>query len=97
MNDGKAMEAFADNLWNNYMKQKVEALIQNDMRAFRAFVTANPGGGALTVQRPFDAETMTLKCVGSLSGASIGTQVICVELGSLSNAFVLCRADLGNL
>ena len=97
MNDNKAMEAFAENLWQNYMKQKVEALVQSDMRAFRAVVTANAGNGTLTVQRPFDSETMTLKCVGSMEDADAGTQVICVELGSLSNSFVLCRADLGNL
>lgn len=97
------MEAFADNLWENYMKQKVNAVLQSNLSAFRAVITARPGGGKLTVKRPFDFDkdgnpvTMTLKCAGSMTTAAVGTEVLCVSIGSASNSFVLCKADLSNL
>ena len=103
MTDNKAMEEFASNLWENYMKEKAQELLQNNLSAFRAVVTANPGGGTLTVQRPFDFDkegnqvSMTLKCAGSMEEATSGTEVLCIVIGTVSNSFVLCNADLSNL
>lgn len=103
MGEDRAMEEFAENLWNNFLKEKAEKMMAQCMKGFRCVVTANPGGGVLTVQRPFDYDadgnpvSMTLKCAASLSSVTVGTQLLAVSLGSMSNAFILCKTDLSNL
>lgn len=104
ISENKAMEQFAENLWTNFLQKKTEEMIANGLHGFRAVVTGRQGNGIkLIVQRPFDNDSdgnpvsMTLPCVASMSTATVGTQVLCVYFGTISNAFVLCKADLSNL
>lgn len=103
MAGNREMAEFAENLWDNYLKEKAIDLLKNQIFGFRAVVTARPGGGKLTVQRPFDYDSdgnpvsLTLPCAGSMTGVSVGTQVLCLGLGTMSNAFILSKADLSNL
>lgn len=92
------MHSFASALWERFIKRRVQELKRQDMTGYRAAVVTNNGDGTLTVQRPFETTTMTLPCVGSLKNvAAAGDQVLVCAIGGLSNAFVLCKADLSNL
>lgn len=95
----EAMEQFARQLWQRYFRPKiVQELLSHSINGFKATVTANNGNGTLTVKRPFDSVSMTLKCTSALAAeAEAGDQVLVVELGDASNAFILCRTDLSGL
>lgn len=103
MADGKEMSEFADNLWENFLKEKAAALFKNQIFGFRAVVSDNPGDGKLSVRRPFDYDRdgapveLTMPCAASLADAEVGTQVLCLGLGTMSNTFVFSKADLSNL
>jgi len=101
MDESRYMAEFASLLWSRYIRDRVREELLHSMQAFRAEVVTNNGDGTLTVQRPFETITLTLKAAASLSGASAGDQVLVVGIGdksnAMSNAFVLCAADLSNL
>lgn len=91
------MKIFADNLWE-YFKPMLTERLEHNIGWFRAVVTANPGGGKLTIQRPFD-EPFTVKCVTSMAGAQAGTNVLVFTFGDNlgTNAVVMGDADAHNI
>lgn len=92
-----AMHSFASALWNRFLKRRVQDMKQQDMLGYRAEVVTNNGNGTLTVQRPFETTVLTLKCAGSMASTAVaGDQVLICAIGGLSNAFILCFADLRN-
>lgn len=100
-NEQEAMRDLASLLWNRFLRERVLEELTHEMNAFRAEVKSNPGDGFLEVKRPFETATLTLRAVGSLSGAQEGDQVLIVGIGgkskALSNALVLCYWDGRNL
>lgn len=99
--DNSYMAEFASLLWSRYIRDRVREELLHSLQAYRAEVVTNNGDGTLTVQRPFEPNSITLKCVSSLSSVAAGAQVLVVGIGdksnALTNAFVLCKADLSNL
>lgn len=95
----KAMEELAKQMWERYFKQKVVSdLLNHSLDGYKAEVISNNGNGTLTVRRPFDEVSMTLKCPPALAtSAQAGDQVLVVTLGDMSNAFILCKTDLTGL
>lgn len=98
-NISEEMFNFASTMWRRFFRKKVKELpeLRHSLLGYKAQVTANNGDGTLTVQRPFETETLTLRCASSLTGAAVGDQVLIVALGGLENAFILCKTDLSNL
>ena len=91
------MKLFADNLWE-YFRPMLTERLEHNIGWFRAVVTANPGGGKLTIQRPFD-DPFTVKCVSSMEGAQVGTNVLVFTFGENlgTNAVVMGDADAHNI
>lgn len=80
-NEQAVMAEFAESLWNNYIRQKIDELFTNNVSFYLASVTANPGSGTLTVQAPLDSER-TVSCTNELRGISVGSQVAVLKLGN---------------
>lgn len=100
--EAEAMKELASLMWTRYLREKVREELTHELNGYKAQVVTNNNDGTLTVQRPFEASTMTLKCADSLkSHAAAGDQVLIVGIGdkatALSNAFILCKTDLSNL
>lgn len=96
--EAEAMQELAEMLWDRYFKVRIkDVLLRHSLEGYKAQVVTNNGDGTLTVQRPFESTTLTLKRAASLSNALPGDQVLIVALGSMSNAFILCKTDLSNL
>lgn len=95
----EAMRELAKQLWERYFRPRAEEdLLQHSLDGYKASVVSNNGDGTLTVVRPFDTQTMTVRCPPGLAEeAAVGDQVIVIALGSMSNAFALCRTDLSGL
>lgn len=95
----EAMRELAKQLWERYFRPRAEEdLLQHSLDGYKASVVSNNGDGTLTVIRPFDTQTMTVRCPPGLKEeAAEGDQVIVIALGSMSNAFVLCRTDLSGM
>lgn len=91
------MKLFADNLWE-YFRPMLAERLEHNIGWFRAVVTANPGNGMLTIQRPFDTP-FTVKCTSSMSGASVGDNVLVFSFGENlgTNAIVVGTADGANI
>lgn len=91
------MKLFADNLWEYFRPMLMERL-EHNIGWFRAVVTRNLGNGKLEIQRPFD-EPFTVKCVSSMSGAQVGTNVLVFTFGENlgTNAVVMGDADAHNI
>ena len=91
------MKVFADNLWQ-YFQPMLQERLEHNIGWFRAVVTENPGDGKLTVQRPFD-DPFTIKCISSMSGASVGDNVLIFSFGENlgTNAIVVGTADGTNI
>ena len=94
--EAEAMAELARLLWERYFKGRAERdLLSHALNGYKAEVTANNGDGTLTVARPFDSASVTLRCPPALAdGAEAGDQVLVVTLGDWSNAFVLCKTDM---
>ena len=81
----QAMAAeFAQNLWNNYIKFKMDEVNMSNVSFYRAAVTSNPGDGTLVVQQPYDNE-IKINSTSALSGVAVGTEIVVARLGN-SNA-----------
>lgn len=95
----EAMAELVSLMWERYIAPRAKKeLLGHALDGYKAQVTANNGDGTLTVIRPFDDTAVTLRCPPGLAEeAEAGDQVLVVALGSMSNAFVLCRADLTGL
>lgn len=92
----EAMEEFANQMWERYFKPRAsEELLGHSLDGYKAKVKVNNDDGTLTVTRPFDGCEQTLKCPPALAEtAQPGDQVLVVNLGDASNAFILCGTDL---
>lgn len=96
MDDQEQMKILADNLFF-YMKPKIEKMMLNNVKFFRAQVVSNPGNNTLEVQQAFDTTTMTLPCSTGVSSAVAGDQVTVLVMGSLSNAVVVSDGKMSTL
>ena len=98
--EAEAMSELTSLMWSRYLKEQVRGELNHEMNAYKAEVVTNHGDGTLTVQRPFESVTPRLKAAPSLTFAQAGDMVLVVGIGdkskALSNAFVLCKADLSD-
>ena len=96
MSEAEAMHELAKQMWERYFKQRaIDELLNHSLDGYKATVVNNNGDGTLTVVRPFDNNSMTLKCPPALARkARSGDQVLVVSLGEMSNSFVLCGTDM---
>lgn len=94
--DTEGMAEFAKQLWERYMRQRVISdLLKHSLDGYKAKVASNNGDGTLTVIRPYDAQSMTLRCPpGLATWAAAGDQVLVVSLGDASNSFILCATNI---
>lgn len=98
--DAESMSELTSLMWSRYLKEQVRGELNHEMNAYKAEVVTNHGDGTLTVQRPFESVNLRLKAAPSLAYARAGDMVLVVGIGdkskALSNAFVLCKADLSD-
>lgn len=94
--EAEAMHELAKQLWERYIKPRAaEELLGHSLDGYKATVITNNEDGTLTVRRPFDDISMTLKCPPALAQkAEPGDQVLMVTLGEMSNSFILCATDM---
>lgn len=94
--EAEAMHELAKQLWERYFKARVsEELLGHSLDGYKATVITNNEDGTLTVKRPFDEISMTLRCPPALAQkAEAGDQVLVVTLGEMSNSFILCATDM---
>lgn len=108
MNPQKEMEQFSERLYDNFIRPSVKEDLQNGnltngaspVGCFRATVTQALTNGKLTVQRPFDTETLELTPVASMQSAAVDSQVLVLVFGSggnAANAIVFAYTDFSNL
>lgn len=98
--EAEAMQELASMLWSRFLKERVREELNHELNAYKAEVVTNNGNGTLTVRRPFESVTPTLKAAPSLAYAQPGDMVMVAGIGdkskALSNAFVLAKADLSD-
>lgn len=96
MSEAEAMSELARLLWERYMKPRAtKELLNHSLDGYKAQVYSNNEDGTLTVIRPFDNTSMTLKCPPALAeSAEAGDQVLVIQLGDASNSFILCGTDM---
>ena len=96
MSEAEAMSELARLLWERYMKPRAtKELLNHSLDGYKAQVYSNNEDGTLTVIRPFDDTSMTLKCPPALAeSAEAGDQVLVIQLGDASNSFILCGTDM---
>lgn len=95
MIENREMAEFARNLWENYIKFRNKEAAESNVSFYKAKVTANPGNGTLTIQRPFDSQTLSVQCPDYMSSATVGTNVLVLRFGegnNLANHFVIDNA-----
>lgn len=74
------MAEFADNLWKNFIKPKMQSEAQDSVTYYRAVVTSNPANGTLNVQKPFD-NIVNVRCTQGLASAVAGDKVVVLVFG----------------
>ena len=79
-NENAQLAEFADNLWNNYIKQKYKDECKGILTYYRATVVSNDGSNKLTIQRPFDT-AYQVSCTDAMSAVTAGTNVIVLVYG----------------
>lgn len=98
--EAEAMQELASMLWSRFLKERVREELNHELNAYKAEVVTNNGDGTLTVRRPFESVTPTLKAAPSLAYAQPGDMVMVAGIGdkskALSNAFVWAKADLSD-
>lgn len=101
MNEQQQMAEFADNLWQNYIKDKIAQNSSNGVTYFKAEVVTNNGDGTLSVTQPYD-NPITVHCTSSLTNITAGTQVVvlCFGKGNSKNYLAISKpwdsfADMG--
>ena len=80
MNDTAYIAEFAENLWNGYIKPKLQEERQDSVSFYKAKVISNLGNGKLSVQRPYDS-TITINCIDDLQSVSAGALVTVLVFG----------------
>lgn len=92
------MKSFADKLWNNYFKTKVQELVRSAPRMEKATVVTAANGSTMGVQLPFDETILNLPYVASAAEIAVGKAVwVIMPYSSLTNGIVLGDAKLSNL
>ena len=82
-NDQATMAEFAQNLWNNYIKQKTEEANSSVVSYYRAVVTtANDGSNILKVKQPYETTARTVSCTDELADVAVGTNVVIMRMGN---------------
>lgn len=97
MNENEQLRDFAEALWENYLKQKVQASRTTGLTFFRAQVTTAASAGTVTVQRPFDTALSLPYVPSAESYLTAGSEALVLVLGDLTNAIVLGPPSLQNL
>ena len=101
----QAMLNLANRMWDGFFAGKVVELLKTlnvNVQSYIAnVVTAyDSGTGRVVVQRPFDTTNISVPCVASMQGVSVGDKVLVVTFGfggNASNSVVFCKADYSNL
>lgn len=96
--EAAAMQELAGLMWARYLRQRVKEELNHELNGYKAEVVTNNGDGTLTVKRPFETNTLTIRASASAFGVEAGEQVILIGMGdkskALSNAFALCATDM---
>lgn len=96
-NSTQEMRAFAEALWNNFFKPKVNEMLKGYISFYRAQVVTAASGGTVEVQKPFETSTLTLPYVPSAETLlTAGSQAMVLVLGEQSNAIVVGPPSLSN-
>ena len=91
------LKILAQNLWDKFIKQRVKETQKNNVRYFKAKVTATAQNGKISVQKPFDTTVMTIPYVSSAGSLAVGSECIVLVLGDYNNCIVLGDGKLSNL
>ena len=78
-NTNAEMAEFAENLWNNFIKPKMQMELANYVSYYRATVASNVDGN-VTVSRPFDG-TFPVNATEYMANVSVGDNVLVFSLG----------------
>lgn len=92
MSEMSQMAEFAGNLYENYIKQKVEQDFLNHVTYFKANVVTNHGNRKLTVQQPYD-NPITVFCTDRMANVTAGTQVLVLRFGKGNAANYIAVAE----
>ena len=75
------MKEFAENLWNNYIKKRIEEECSDEISFYRAAVSNNNGDGTLNITIPFDGEK-TIQCTRELLNVNPSANVLVLRMGN---------------
>ncbi len=95
MIENREMAAFAKALWENYIKFRNKEADVSNVSYYKAKVTAKPGGGVLTIKRPFDTTAYNVSAPSYMDDIEIGGQVLVLRFGNdnnLKNHFIIDNA-----
>ena len=87
---------FAENLWNNYIKPKIEQEFTKEVSYYRATVISKNDDGTLTVKVPFDGERTINRTVALEEHIAEGDQVVICRFGNgnaANNHVVIAKAE----
>ena len=86
MDKSNEMAALAENLWNNYIKQKIsDEIRENKVSYYIATVTSNNGSGSLRIRAPFDNER-SANCTKEMENVAVDTKVLVMKFGEGASA-----------
>ena len=97
LNEQQGFYELANNLWEQFFKNRVKEMLVNNVSYFKAEVKSTASGGKIGVQRPFDNTELHLPYAQSVSGVQVGDQVLVLVFGDMSNSFIIAKADLSTL
>lgn len=83
-NENAQLAEFANNLWENYLKQKHYEASKDLLSYYRAEVVSNDGNNKLTIQRPYD-NSYQVNCTEDMNNIGAGEQVTVVKFGNGAN------------
>lgn len=95
MIDNREMALFANSLWDNYIKFRHKEANLDTVSFYKAEITAKPGNGKFSIQRPFDTDSIDVAYPSYMEDAPIGTQVLVLKFGegnNLANHFIIDNA-----
>ena len=96
-NANQEMKMFADNLWNNYFKGKVQEMLKSHISFYRAQVVSAAANGVVGIQKPFETSTLSLPYVPSAEALlAAGAQAMVLVIGEQSNSIVVGPPSLSN-
>ena len=89
MDKQNEMRNIADGIGKYIVEKHVKPLLASYISFFKAEVTANPSGGLISVQKPFDDTVLNLPYTAAAAGLTAGDQCTVFVLGSMTNAVVV--------